>query len=302
MSLITVFTPAYNRACLLQRLYESLEQQSYKDFEWLVVDDGSTDETKSLMEKLQKSNDHDFPIRYLKKENGGKHTAINVGVKEAKGQLFLILDSDDSLPERSLEIIAKYYKEISENISFGGVCGLMAHHNGTQIGSGFPEKTMDIDEISLRYKQNVTGDLLEVFRTSVMREFLFPEIKSEKFCPEQLVWFRIAQKYKLRCFNKVVYYRDYLDGGLTDKIVRIRMNSPIASCLTYGEMLRYKIPFLQKVKVAINYWRFWLCLNRKEGDKNREFLPAINRFWSVLFPIGAMMHWGDKRNMKKGEA
>lgn len=288
-NLITVFTPTYNREAFLYKIFESLSQQTFKDFEWIVVDDGSTDNTKDIMDKIIAGCDT-FPIRYIYKENGGKHTAINVGLKKAKGELFLILDSDDSLPKYSLEIIAKQNETCSSKKDCAGVCGLMAHHNGERIGGGFPVEELYESSLYFRYKLGVTGDLLEVFKTSVLREFPFPEINGEKFCPEALVWNRIAVKYKLYCFNKVVYYRDYLEGGLTDKIIKIRMESPVATCMTYSEMLEYPIPLIQKVKAAINYWRFHCCV-----QTNTSQAPRVKCCWWVFRPMGYMMHIEDRR-------
>uniref|UniRef100_UPI0028EC7B4C glycosyltransferase family 2 protein n=1 Tax=Prevotella histicola TaxID=470565 RepID=UPI0028EC7B4C len=235
---ITVFTPLYNRASLLSDVYESLLKQNYHSFEWIIIDDGSTDNAEQIVNAFIGDSVHTFPICYIQKTNGGKHTAINRGVEEANGELFLILDSDDTLPEDSLATIAQYYEQCKSLKDCAGVCGLMAHRDGQLIGSGFPKDPMYESALQFRYakKGNVTGDLLEVYKTSVMREFPFPEVENEKFCPESLVWNRIANKYKLFCFNKVIYYRDYLEGGLTSKIVRIRMNSPIASTMTYAEM------------------------------------------------------------------
>ena len=285
--MVTVFTPTYNRAAYLLKVFESLLQQTFKDFEWVIVDDGSIDDTSVIIDNLQLTNDKFFPIRYFYQKNGGKHRAINRGVKEAKGELFLILDSDDMLPPNSLEWIDFYYQQIKDDNSFGGVCGYMAHHNGTVIGKGCDIDVLDTNSIDLRYKYHVEGDMLEVFRTSVLKEIPFPEISNEKFVPEALVWNRIARKYKLRVFHEVVYFRDYLEGGLTDKIVKIRMNSPIASMMTYAEMTEFNIPFFAKVKAAINYWRFRFCSDAKEK-------PQIEWWWFWTAPLGWMMHLKDK--------
>ena len=168
----------------------------------------------------------------------------------------------------------------------------MAHHDEQLIGSGFPKDPMYESALQFRYaeKSNVTGDLLEVYKTSVMREFRFPEIENEKFCPESLVWNRIANKYKLFCFNKVIYYRDYLEGGLTSKIVRIRMNSPIASTMTYAEMLDYNISLKWKIRSAINYWRFKYCIKNKALKA-----PDVKWYWRLFQIIGLLMHLKDNR-------
>lgn len=289
---ITVFTPLYNRASLLSDVYESLLKQNYHSFEWIIIDDGSTDNAEQIVNAFIGDSVHTFPICYIQKTNGGKHTAINRGVEEANGELFLILDSDDTLPEDSLATIAQYYEQCKSLKDCAGVCGLMAHRDGQLIGSGFPKDPMYESALQFRYakKGNVTGDLLEVYKTSVMREFPFPEVENEKFCPESLVWNRIANKYKLFCFNKVIYYRDYLEGGLTSKIVRIRMNSPIASTMTYAEMLDYNISLKWKIRSAINYWRFKYCIKNKSLKA-----PTVKWYWRLFQLVGLLMHLKDNR-------
>ena len=294
MPFISILTPTYNRGKLLLPLYESLKNLTFEDFEWLIVDDGSEDDTEqyALSWIAHNIENTEFPIRYIKKSNGGKHTAINRGVREASGELILILDSDDTLPSDSLATIAQYFEQCKDYKDCAGVCGLMAHHDGQLIGTGFPKDPMYESALQFRYakKGNVTGDLLEVYKTSVMREFPFPEIENEKFCPESLVWNRIANKYKLFCFNKVIYYRDYLEGGLTSKIVRIRMNSPIASTMTYAEMLDYNISLKWKIRSAINYWRFKYCIKNKSLKA-----PTVKWYWRLFQLVGLLMHLKDNR-------
>lgn len=292
--MVTIFTPSFNRASFLPRVYESLCKQTSKDFEWLIVDDGSTDNTREVIYQIKAKHTVPFPIRYIYKQNGGKHTAINLGAKEAKGELFLILDSDDSLPADSVAYILSEYKEVANSGNLAGVCGLMAHHDGTLIGSGFPKDQLVANSLEQRYKYGVTGDLTEVWKTDVLREFPFPEISGERFCPEQLVWFRIARKYKLSCFNKIIYFRDYLDGGLTDNIVKVRMKSPIASTMCYAELNQYEIPIMQKLKAAINYWRFRFCVT--------DAVPSsIGGHWLLIIPIAYLMHLVDMYQLKKIE-
>src|SRR5574344_1570411 len=132
--MITVFTPTYNRGHLLQRLYESLCRQTFKDFEWLIVDDGSTDNTADIVKPF--IDGKCIHVRYIKQENGGKHRAINHGVREAKGDLFFIVDSDDTIPNNSLNIIYHQYQAIKRNPIFAGIVGYIAHRTGEIVGYG----------------------------------------------------------------------------------------------------------------------------------------------------------------------
>jgi len=282
---VTVMTPTYNRGTLLARVYESLLRQTLTDFEWLVVDDGSTDGTRAVVEQFIAQGKLD--IRYIAKPNGGKHTAINVGAREARGELFFILDSDDILPPDALLIVDRYWQQVRDDASFGGVCGMDARFNGSRIGTGLPQNIIDCNSLEIRLKYGVTGDMKEVYRTSVMREFPFPEIAGERFCPEDLVWNRIAQKYKLRFFNDVIYWVEYQPGGLTSRIVKIRMDSPVASTTHYSELSSYDIPLREKIKAAINYWRFRACLSDKRNA------PGISPRWWWLRPAGELMHRRD---------
>ena len=280
--MITILTPTYNRCDLLSQIYQSLCQQTSPDFEWVIVDDGSQDGTGDVVDGMLEA--ANFPLHYFYKENGGKHTALNFGVRKAKGELVLILDSDDQLPPNAVENIEKAYAEVRGDEAFAGVCGYMAHRDGQVIGS--PVIDSDINTMDLRYQLGVGGDMAEVFRKDILLKYPFPEIKGERFCPEVLVWNRIAQNYKVRVFSKVIYFRDYLDGGLTSNIVRIRMKSPVASMMTYQEITTYNVPFKVKVRAAINYWRFWCCCTQAS-------YPRIHSRWLWALPIGVGMHWVD---------
>ena len=129
--MITVLTPSYNRGDLLKNLYQSLREQIFDDFEWIVVDDGSTDSTSEIITHFKE--DKKIVIKYIKQSNGGKHTAINAGVKISTGELIIIVDSDDTLPKDSLLIINNQYLKIREDATVGGVCGLIYYHRETLV-------------------------------------------------------------------------------------------------------------------------------------------------------------------------
>jgi len=288
--MITLFTPTYNRSYLLSDVYKSLCIQNFTDFEWIIVDDGSTDDTENTVKGF--INEEKIKIVYIKQLNKGKHFAINRGVSEANGELFLILDSDDRLPADSLETINSYFQEIKDDPKIAGVAGRRNYEDGKIVGTG-DFVTIKTNSIDIRYKYNITGDLVEIFKTPVLKEFPFPEIVNEKFCPEALLWNRISEKYDLLFFNKGIYTTQYLPDGLTAKIVKIRMTSPIASMLTYAELERQKIPMIQKLKANINFWRFSFNSNYSFSKKMAQVAASYSFFG---LPIGYAMYLKDKRN------
>ncbi len=214
----TVFTPTYNRKYIIENLYHSLQRQTFKDFEWLVVDDGSTDGTEESFRAIQQECTA-FPIRYIKTENGGKHRAINIGVREASGELFFIVDSDDYLTDDALETADQVEKSIpnEEKDKFAGVCGQKGHDTNSAIGKTFIGKVLDITMLE-RPSYGIWGDKAEIFYTKVLKRYPFPEFNGEKFVTECVVWDRIAfDGLKLRFYNEIAVICKYLPDGLTSQ-------------------------------------------------------------------------------------
>lgn len=288
--MITIFTATYNRAQTLTRAFESLKNQTIQNFEWLIVDDGSTDETDELVLSFNETN---FKISYYKQQNKGKHCAINKGVSVAKGDIFFILDSDDFLPNNAIETLLQKFETVEISDNLGGVVGRKAYFDNRIVGSTNVFSDVISNAIDIRFKHKIEGDLTEVYFTKVLKEFPFPEIENEKFCPEALVWNRISQKYDLLYFNQSIYNCEYLPDGLTSKIVTIRMKSPIASMTCYSELASYKIPILQKVKATISFWRFAFCSKLSFFEK----LKKVNIVYSIIgFPVGLLFHFNDLKN------
>lgn len=285
--MITIFTPTYNRAYIIGELYKSLCAQTNRDFEWLIVDDGSNDNTKELIASFIAENK--ITIRYILQENGGKHRAINRGVQEAKGELFFIVDSDDHLSTDCISIIKNAFQSIQHDSSIAGISGTCCYPDGGKVGGETDVDNVVASFIDLRAKYHIKGDLAEVYRTSVLAEFPFPEIEGEKFCPEACVWYQIACKYKLLFINKNIYTRDYLPDGLSAKITKIRMQSPIATMMTYEMVYKSPTSMKRKIKAAINFWRFYFC-------SSVSLSKAIQQigFLNLLFmPLGYYMHCKD---------
>ncbi|MDE6460524.1 MAG: glycosyltransferase family 2 protein [Paramuribaculum sp.] len=288
--MLTIFTPTYNRGYSLSRLYNSLCNQSVTDFEWLIVDDGSTDDTESIINNYIE--EAKITIIYKKKSNGGKHTAINEGVKLASGEWFFIVDSDDWLPSDSLSIVEKYIKFIQSDDKIGAVCGLRHISNSKILPSkhNFNSEIID-DFISFRAKFNLHIDMAEVFRTAILKKYEFPVYSDEKFLSEAVVWNRIAQEYQVLFFPEYIYNCKYLDDGLTISIARHHRNSPYGSMLYYNEIISNpKHSGISKIKAAINYWRYSIGVNRK------KYLETKPHFISYLFfPVGYYFYLRDKK-------
>ena len=204
----TVFTPTFNRVYSLPRVYKSLKAQTFRDFEWLIIDDGSTDNTKELVLQWQKM--ANFPIRYVYQKNQGKHIAFNKAVKLAKGELFLPADSDDAFMPETLERFLYHWNNIPNPLreNFSGVTCLCQNEEGNIVGDKFPKDVMDSDELEMPHKYKVRGGKWGFHRTDVLKRFPFPELPQVGLIPESIVWNAIAMQYKKRFINEalLIYY------------------------------------------------------------------------------------------------
>ncbi len=228
-------------------------------------------------------NENKINICYIKKHNGGKHTAINCGVQKARGELFFIVDSDDYLAKNALEFIINEYDKIKDNNEFCGLSGLKIYPNGEKVGGGENFGVLDCSSLDFRYKHKVQGDMAEVFKTSVLKEFPFPEIEGEKFCQEALVFNRIAQKYKIRWIYEKIYICEYLPDGLTYSFDKIQIKSPKLAKIYYKELSQYNIPESEKIKAIKQYYRFAFndsLLGLDFPFKNQGIIKSIRCFIS----------------------
>lgn len=285
--MITVFTPTYNRAYIIRALYESLCRQSSRDFEWIVVDDGSTDNTRELIRSFQ--DEGRITIRYFYQQNAGKHIAINKGVQEAQGELFFIVDSDDYLADKAVEEIEQCYKDIADDNHFAGLSGVRITPDGRRIGGEVDYEILDCSLLDFTYKYRYKGDMAEVYKTAIMRRYAFPSVPGEKFCSEAYVWAQIAQQYKLRYTCKKWYICNYQPDGLTANSIKTRMMSPQSAVMVYDVLLKCPMPLLQKIKHGINIWRFAICSTA--GMK--QALRAAPWWTYACTPISLFMHLRD---------
>lgn len=247
----TVLTVTYNRGYLLGQTYESLCVQTFKDFEWVIIDDGSTDGTRELVSSWKSF----FPIRYTWKPNGGKHTAVNMGVRQAAGEFVLIIDSDDRCVPQTLERFDYWSKQAPEPERFALFVGLCYREDGvTILGSPLPRDS--IDTFSLRDALLLAdADRCGVVRTDIFRRFLYPVFRGERFIPESVVWNRILRQYAARYFNEPVKIAGYAFGGLSSQ-AKLRWSSPMGAVLYYKELAFSSVPLTLRLKAAANAARF----------------------------------------------
>ena len=206
----TIFTPTYNRAHTLRRVYESLLEQTCKDFEWLIIDDGSLDCTCNLIAHFQQCVGKAFPIRYKGlRPNRGKHIAHNYALKEAQGEFLLVVDSDDWIVPNALERLDHHWSRLPVKTDYCGVAGLCADRNGNVIGTRYSDAMTHSTLRERKYVHHMTGEHWGSIRMDIARDYPFPE-HIDGFVPEGLVWLDIAKTYKDYCVNEV--YRIYDRG------------------------------------------------------------------------------------------
>jgi glycosyltransferase involved in cell wall biosynthesis len=299
----TVFTATYNRAHALPRVYQSLCAQTFRDFEWLIVDDGSTDATSKLVEKWQQASG--FSIRYIYQQHGGKHIAFNRGVREASGEFFLSLDSDDACIPEALERFKQFWEGIPESDKgrFSAVTALCADQHGKLIGDNFPREVLDCSAMEMRYRYRVRGDKWGFHRTEVLKEFPFPELEGVSHVPEDVVWNAIDRKYKTRFVNCLlrVYFRN--ESSASDQLTRHRNPAARAPAfLLWRKMiLNHEIDWflsapIHFVMAALHYSRYSFHV----GMSTRGQLAGLDNLmaralWLLALPVGYLAYLRDKR-------
>lgn len=305
--LFTVLTPTYNRAHTLERVYESLSEQTFQDFEWLVIDDGSTDNTRDLVMGWQQ--EARFSIRYEWQENAHKKTAFNRGVREAHGELVVALDSDDSLDMNALYVMAQAWNSLdpAERSAFVAITGLCARPDGHIVGDMFPADVFDTTSIDMFFKHHIRGEKFGCMRTDVLRRFPFPE-DVPGFVPESLVWRAMARAgYLTRFVNQVfrVYYEAGSEGDTLTRQSQTSGGAPYAQGLwllaldTLVECLPwFRYQPKEFFAAAARYTRFALHVKR-----NGQALPQGRKLHglrsrllvALMWPVGAALYLRDIR-------
>jgi len=302
----TVLTPTFNRADLLGRVYASLQAQRFTDFEWLIVDDGSTDDTRETVSAMMPRSP--FPVRYIHQENGHKKMAFNRGVREARGTMLVVLDDDDEMPPDALGTMHRIWHDIpaADRTRFVGVTGLCARVDGRIVGDRFPQSVMDASVTDMYFRHRVRGEKFGCQRTDVLRQFPFPE-DIQAFVPESLVWWRIARAGFINRFTNTVL-RTYhatptsLSTG-SGNLARNAAGLYLLNWQLVNDEMGY---FIRAPKTfvlgAVRVTRFALWL-RQSNERHVLADYPIAR-WpakllvALMWPLGWLLHQRDRRGAR----
>ena len=246
---LTIITPTYNRAHLLRRCYESLLRQVDKDFEWIIVDDGSSDDTEMVVRQFASD---DFSIRYIRKENGGKHTALNASHTHIRGRYVLILDSDDYLTDTAIAAVRREWEKYGQSEKIGIITFLRGKTTEDPLCRG----TVVNQPVDLRTckREIIHGnDCCEVIRADLFMKYPFPVFDGERFVSECALWDQVAETHDCVYVNEVIYICEYLEGGLTKTGKKLQISNPRGGMFTSNQRMGKEFPLLLRVKNGLLY-------------------------------------------------
>ena len=252
--LITVLTPTYNRAHLLPDLYYSLCRQTSHQFDWIIVDDGSTDETELIVNKWL-ATDNSFHIEYFKKENGGKNRAINDGVKLVRTPFTMIVDSDDYLTDDAIDFLSNAARKIEDDAKLAGVAGLRGTDEHTPLKEPLISPNGSVLATNLeRDKYRLDCDACEVYKTSALVSHPFRVWQNEKFVPEQVVWNLLAlEGYSIRWYNRVTYIARYQHDGMTNDSWNLLKGNPMGYAMMFNQNIQTTRCYKAKVNNTLQF-------------------------------------------------
>ena len=294
MATLTVFTPTYNRAYVLKQCYDSLCRQTCKDFVWLIVDDGSSDNTKEIVEKWM-TKDNGFEIRYVYKKNGGMHTGHNKAYELIDTELNVCIDSDDFMPDDAVELIVNFWKE-NKDSSYSGILALDVYKNGQVIGKELPNKKSTT--LSGYYQNGGQGDKKLIYRTEIINKYPpYPEFEEEKFVPLDYKYLLADQDYELLIMNKPVCVVEYMEDGSSKNMLRQYYKNPRGFAFMRKVHMKYDKEFLKKFKTCVHY------VSSSFISKNKGFIKeSPKKGMTVLaIPFGFVLYLLILYNNREGK-
>lgn len=277
--MLTIFTPTYNRAVTICRTYNSLVNQTCKDFEWLIVDDGSSDGTENLVQGWIA--EADFPIRYIVQPNGGKYRAYNNGLKHAEGEFFICVDSDDWLPINAVELILSYSDKLRADESLAGIIALKMFQDGKVLGKPYknPGTSRSLYDLEL---SGEGGERSLIFKTSVAQMFPFPEETAEKFVGESIIYDRFHGKYEFIISNDVLTVCEYQLDGLSSNPHALMLRNPAGYKLYFAQRIDMAPSFVERIAYVLRYHAFRLLYGGVAYDYKGQHRLLV----TMLAPLG----------------
>jgi len=285
--MFTIFIPTYNRAYCLPRALQSVAESSCQDLEVVVIDDGSTDNTRAVVAEWQRR--APYPLRYVFQENAGKANAHNRGVAEAKGYFFLNLDSDDSLLPDALSNVLAEWAAVPEQqrAKLSGIAGLLLEEDGSISGTPYPRERVDSDYLEIHAIGHVHGDKREATRTSVLREFPYPSFPGERHVRDNLIFRRMAHLYQTRFVNLPLVLGRREPDGITANIRRFRELNPQGMRLAFLEEITLHDAYLDAAQLhrnTVRYVRYSLHSGVSLARQAREVKHPWH--WVAALPAG----------------
>ena len=278
---ITVFTPADNRAHTLPRTYESLKKQSNKNFIWLIIDDGSTDNTKELVDKWI-SEEKEFTIQYIYKKNGGMHTAHNVAYQNITTELNVCIDSDDCLAENAIDKILTFWNK-NKNDKYAGIVGLDSDLNGNLIGKDFDN--LKETTLSGYYANGGKGDKKLVYRTDVINKYPeYPVFEGEKYVGLNYKYLLIDQDYKLLVLNEVLCNVEYQEDGSSNSMWKQYYRNPNGFAFLRKFYMQYNTSLKRNIMDCIHY------VSSSKLAKNKHYIKESPKklLTILMIPFGLL--------------
>lgn len=290
-TIVTVVTPTYNREKEINNLYNSLCMQTVQDFLWLIIDDGSTDNTEKFVKSLDKDS-QTFQIKYIKKDNGGKHTALNMAFEIVNTELLFIVDSDDVLTSQAIEIVINDWGKYRDR-QLCGISYLRGYPNGSPIGDLFPKDYLVDGFSTVRINRHIEGDKAEVWATRFLKGFRFPVFSDEKFIGENYIWIQVSKLANMLFRNKVIYQTQYLEGGLTKLGRPLRIKCPHGGMASSLVVMASEFNFKDRVKNGILYacYSFFAKISWRE-----KYNMPYKGLLTLCMPFGfcLYLYWKNK--------
>ncbi len=291
-NIITILTPTYNRESDIHRLYNSLRNQVLCNFKWVVIDDGSSDNTSKYFSQIL-IEDNEFEIEYYKKANGGKHTAINYGFKYLTTPLTFIVDSDDELTSDATSTIGKYYEKHEDK--YCAFSFLRADRDLNVIGMKYPEDEYVSTFSKCRIIEGIYGDKAEVFLTRDLVKKKFPVYPNEKFIGEDYLWTKLCDHKSMLFINKTIYICEYQEDGLTNSVRKINVNSPKGNMDRLLEYYKKEYTIKIRIKSILlhNTYAFIDKLNIKRIFRSFKRRPILT-FFTMPLSVVLAVYWSLK--------